>query len=305
MDNETLKLFEQHRRRLFGIAYRILGVIAESEDIVQEAWLRYQAEKEPLREPAAWLSRVTARLALDALRAAHRRRLDYIGPWLPELVPSHLLEESPDDPEKALLLRDAASVAFLRLLEILSPIERVAFVLRQVFDTPYEEIALALERSEMACRQLVSRAARKLGHEQPPKYEHDEAHQHLLFSLAQALHNADITQLTALLAPQVTLYSDGGGEVKAARKPIYNADRVSRFLLGLAKKSHPSDTWLALSLNGDIAFLLLREATPFALLTITCHEQSIHEIQILNTPSKIAPLIALLPAPEESHALSS
>jgi RNA polymerase sigma-70 factor (ECF subfamily) len=298
MDNETLRLFEQHRRRLFGIAYRILGVIAESEDIVQEAWLRYQAETETLREPAAWLSRVTARLALDALRAAHRRRLDYIGPWLPELVPSHLLEESPDDPEKALLLRDAASTAFLRLLEILSPTERVAFVLRQVFDTPYDEIALALERSEAACRQLVSRAIRKIGHPQPPTYEHDEAHQHLLFSLAQALHDADIAQLTALLAPEVTLYSDGGGEVKAARKPIYHADRVLRFLLGLARKSLPSDTWLMHSLNGDIAFLLLREDAPFALLTITCYAQSIHEIQLLNAPSKIARIIALLPSIE-------
>ncbi|MCK6511384.1 RNA polymerase sigma factor SigJ [Myxococcota bacterium] len=292
MDTQSL-LFEQHRRRMFGIAYRILGSIEESEDVVQETWLRWREASE-IREPAAWLTRVVGRLALDILRSAYKRRAVYIGPWLPEPVESSALNEDAHDPVRALILRDAASTAFLRMMGCLSPAERVAFVMRQVFDLPYEEIALMLERTEEACRQLVSRATRKLGTSEPPTLDHEDNHQMLLFSFLQALQQADIPALQRILSQEVSLYSDGGGEVSSARRPLFGFHRVSRFCLGLARKSDPSDRAELVSLNGNLAVLIWRHDHPFTLISITCHNDTIHEIQMIRSPRKIRKVCALL-----------
>ncbi len=292
MDTQS-QLFEQHRRRMFGVAYRILGSIEESEDVVQEAWLRWR-EASDVREPAAWLTRVVGRLALDILRSAYKRRSVYVGPWLPEPVESSALEEDTSDPVRALILRDAASTAFLRMMDVLSPSERVGFVMRQVFDMPYEEIAVMLERTEEACRQLVSRASRKIGSEQPPALAHDDKHQMLLFSFLQALQQADIPALQRILSQDISLYSDGGGEVSAARNPLFGFDRVSRFCLGLARKSHPSDRSEIVSLNGSISLLLWRHEQPFVVMSMMCQENTIREIQMLNAPSKLHKIFARL-----------
>ncbi|MCB9644670.1 MAG: RNA polymerase sigma factor SigJ [Myxococcales bacterium] len=285
MDTQS-QLFEQHRRMMFGVAYRILGSIEESEDVVQEAWLRWHRAKD-IHEPAAWLSRVVGRLALDVLRSAYKRRESYIGPWLPEPIETDDLGDVKTDPVRALILRDAASTAFLRMMDCLSPSERVAFVMRQVFEHSYVELAEILERSEEACRQLVSRAIRKLGVERPPVWMDEEKHQMLLFSFMQALQQGDIAALQQVLSEEVTLYSDGGGEVLAARRPLFGSDHVMRFCLGIVKKGGADLQPSLISLNGATALLLMHDEQPFLVLSLACQGDKILEIQMLRSPSKL------------------
>jgi RNA polymerase sigma-70 factor (ECF subfamily) len=226
--------FEAHRALLTGVAYRMLGRIADAEDVVQEAWLRWTAVERPgVREPRAYLVRITTRLAIDRLRQAHVRREAYVGPWLPEPIVTDFGSAVPDSSERA-MLAESVSLAVLVVLESLSPLERAVFVLREAFGFPYAEIAAALDRGEAAVRRLAGRARRHV-EEGRPRYDVDEAERRALteqFLLAAG--GGDLAALLRLLAPDVRLIGDSGGKSKAPLRIIEGADKVGRFLSAIA-----------------------------------------------------------------------
>jgi RNA polymerase sigma-70 factor (ECF subfamily) len=228
-------LFERERTRLRGLAYRMLGSVADAEDVVQDAWLRWsRIEPGTIAEPRAWLVKVTTRLCIDRLRAAKARREAYVGPWLPE--PLIEAEDPAASPAAGLERADDLTVAFLLALERLSPLERAVFVLHDVFSTDYAEIGAMLGKSEAACRQLASRAR---GHIEAarPRYRIEAAQaQRLAAEFLAAIRSDDAARLGEMLAEEAVLVSDGGGKALAALRPILGRDAVARFLIGVARK---------------------------------------------------------------------
>jgi RNA polymerase sigma-70 factor, ECF subfamily len=228
MDDRTAT-FEPHRRKLFGVAYRMLGSRADAEDVVQDAYLRWHAApQEEIRSPEAWLVTVATRLSIDRLRHAQAERDAYVGPWLPEPL---LRDEPPADASAD--LASNLSVAFLVVLERLAPEERAAFLLHEVFDSGYPEIAQILGKSETACRQIVSRARKRVRADRPRVTVNREASARLLTRFAAAIQAQDKAALMELLAKDAIWVSDGGGRAKAALKPVQGADSVARFVLGV------------------------------------------------------------------------
>lgn len=225
--------FERHRARLFGIAYRMLGSVDDAEDVLQEAYLRWDGAREAsVRTPEGWLVAVTTRLAIDTLRRASTRRESYAGPWLPEPIAT-----GPDAaPDRRAELGSDLSMAFLVLLERLAPEERAALLLRDVFDAGYPEIATTLERSEAACRQLVHRARRRVRGDRARFPVAPETTERLLERFLAALAADDQEALLAVVGPDATWTSDGGGKVAATRRMVRGADRVVRLVLGFDRK---------------------------------------------------------------------
>ncbi len=228
-----LQMFERYRARLFGIAYRMLGSVEDAEDVLQDSYLRWhRADTAALREPEAWLVAVTTRLAIDRQRRASAEREHYVGPWLPE--PIATAPESVAD-RRAEMVSDL-SMAFLVLLESLGPEERAAFLLREVFNTDYSEIARVLERTEAACRQVVHRARTRVRAARPRFSVALETKERLLERFLAALATDDQDALLALVAEDATWTSDGGGKVRAARKVVKGGLRIVRLALGLERK---------------------------------------------------------------------
>lgn len=247
--------FAGHRAVLVSAAYRVVGSVVDAEDVVQETWLRWSAaDREEVRDVRAYLIRITTRLALNRLRQQKARREQYVGPWLPEPILSTRAE---DDPAAVAEVADSVSMAMLVVLETLSPLERAAFVLREVFDLPFAEIATTLGRSEAAVRQLAHRA-REHVHARQPRHRVDKArHTEVTTQFLTAAWSGDLTQMVSLLAPDVELISDGGGKKKAALRPLLGADKVSRWALALvAPGQEASNFELRLAeLNGERAFV--------------------------------------------------
>jgi RNA polymerase sigma-70 factor, ECF subfamily len=227
------ELFERYRARLFGIAYRMLGSVDDANDLVQEAYLRWhQADISAIRAPEGWLVAVMTRLAIDRLRRAETEREHYVGSWLPE----PLATEPWAAPDRNAELASDLSMAFLVLLERLAPEERAAFLLREVLDADYGEIARVLEKSETACRQMVHRARTRVREERPRFPVAAETKERLVQRFLSALEAGDQESLLAVVAEDATFISDGGGRVSAVRNVIQGADRVVRLLLGLERK---------------------------------------------------------------------
>jgi RNA polymerase sigma-70 factor (ECF subfamily) len=293
MDRETE--FFNHRPLLFALAYRMLGTRADAEDIVQEAYLRWQAAgTEDVRSPKSFLMTVVARLALDSLKTAHRKRETYVGPWLPEPV----VEPTGT---KHMEMAESLSLAFLRLLESLSPTERVAFLLREVFDAGYGEVATALETTEANSRQIVARA-RKHVQERRPRFTVDRERQSAVVrEFLAACATGDASQLTALLAQDAVLYTDGGGKVSSALNPIFGADRIARFLVGVGRKIPPVSVQFA-DVNGAVGAVLLDEAgRPYSVLALDVTTGGlIANLYVVSNPEKLPPS-----APQQSGARSS
>ncbi len=237
--------FEAERPRLQRLAYRMLGSIAEAEDVVQDAWLRWRDGK-GVDQPAAWLTRVVTRLCLDRLRADRAQRRAYRGPWLPE----PLIEEIAEDPvERA----EDVSVAFLLALERLSPLERAVFLLHDVFDTDYPAIAETLQRSEAACRQLTARARAHLKDAKPRFPVAQDAAARLAVAFMDAARRNDIGALKSLLAADAVMITDGGGKRKAALRPLVGAEDIARLIQGLIWRG-------AIPLEGHIRFARINGA---------------------------------------------
>jgi RNA polymerase sigma-70 factor, ECF subfamily len=239
-----------HRGALVGLAYRMLGSVADAEDVVQEAFVRLDRHgTDGIDNVGGWLHRTTSRLCLDRLRSAAVRREVYVGPWLPEPIAVDA------DPTAPVEQAESLTMAFLVVLESLSPAERVAFVLHDVFGAGYDEVAATLDRSEPACRQLVARARRAV-QARRPRFEADAAaRQDVAERFLAAFASGDPTALLEVLAPDVVLRSDGGGVVSAARHPVHGADRVTRFLLGLLRKAGDHVTVEPTVLNGGLGFV--------------------------------------------------
>jgi RNA polymerase sigma-70 factor (ECF subfamily) len=271
-------VFAAERPRLLGLAYRVLGSIAEAEDVVQDAWLRWAAaDRGSVERPAAYLTTVVTRLSLDRIRAIGRRREAYPGPWLPEPV---ALERGLDEHAE---MAESLTLGFLVLLDRLNPVERAVFLLADVFGEPYSVIADSVGRTEGACRQVAARARRRLREERPPPTERLDAE--ALARLLFAVSLGDLEQTLALLDADVVLLSDGGPDHRAARRPVVGAHRVARFVLNLAKRFPASDARLT-ELNGEPALVADADGIP---LVVTAEQSAgrITRIYLLRNPDKL------------------
>jgi RNA polymerase sigma-70 factor, ECF subfamily len=257
--------FEPHRRFLVGLAYRMLGSIAEAEDVAQDAFLRWSsADRGSVEQPRAFLARIASRLCLDRMKAASARRERYVGTWLPEPVIDPMVERvhgatgADRSPQATTALAEDVSYALLMTLERLSPLERAAFLLHDVFDMDYREIADTLDRSEEACRQLAARGRSRVRDERPRFHATPEARARLAGAFHAALLAGDLAALTRLLADDAVLYSDGGGKRNAAINPIYGRDKILRFLVGIASKGWwPADLRIEpAQVNGGPGFVM-------------------------------------------------
>ncbi|MFF0699683.1 RNA polymerase sigma-70 factor [Streptomyces tendae] len=283
-------VFEEHRPVLLGVAYRMLGRLADAEDVVQEAWLRWSgADRSVVREPRGYLVRVTTRLAVDRLRQVKSRGETYVGPWLPEPYVTDFGDAAPDTAERA-VLADSVSLAVLVVLESLSPLERAVFVLREAFGYPYAEIAAMLERGEAAVRQLAGRA-RKHVDERRPRYDVDPAQRRdLTERFLAAAAEGDLAGLLATLAPDVRLVGDSGGRSKAPLRVLESADKVGRFLFAVAQQGIPDATFHFLELNGGPALLVRSGGKPDSVLQVDVADGRIQSVYIIRNPDKLASL---------------
>jgi len=281
---ERTQTFEQQRGRLQGIAYRMLGSRAEAEDVVQEAWLRWhRATVDEIRSPQAWLVAATTRLCIDRLRQLRSAREVYVGPWLPE----PLIGDSAPPADQATELASDLSVAFLALLERLAPEERAAFLLHEVFESGYDDIARILGKSEAASRQMVSRARRRVRAAQPRVHVSPEARRRLLDRLAQAVLDQDQASLIKLLAEEVTWTSDGGGKAKAAKKVVHGARHVARFATGVLRKYVADLQFRPLTVNGEAGMAAYFGDRLIAVMTIRTDGRRILDVFSILNPDKL------------------
>jgi RNA polymerase sigma-70 factor (ECF subfamily) len=275
--------FEAHRGRLWGVAYRMLGSRADADDMVQEAYLRWHgAPITEVRTPEAWLVTTTTRLCIDRLRQLRAEREAYVGPWLPE----PLVEEAPPA-DAATELASDLSVAFLAVLERLAPEERAAFLLHDVFDSDYDEIAAALGKSEAACRQLVSRARRRVRDERPRVRVSAAAREQLVESFMRAIELRDLDALLAIVAEEATLTSDGGGKAKAAQKVVHGGASVVRFLLGVLRAAREGLTLQKIVVNGETGIAVRVDGRLLSVMSLATNGEQILGVYSVLNPDKL------------------
>jgi RNA polymerase sigma-70 factor, ECF subfamily len=277
--------FERHRPLLFSIAYRMLGSVMDAEDVVQEAYLRWQrVSADGIRSPKSYLSAIVTRLSIDRLRWIKSRREQYVGPWLPEPLPD---EWGPEVGEAA-ILDESLSMAFLVLLESLTPTERAVFLLREVFGYDYPEIARIVDKSEANCRQISRRAKRSVAARRPRFESSPEQEERLMGSFLDACMHGDMEGLLALLSEDVTLWSDGGGKARAALNPIRGADKVARFFSGVLRKAPPGFVIRRARINGHPGFVgYFEDGSPQSVTTFDAAEGSIRAIRLVVNPEKL------------------
>jgi len=284
--------FETYRSYLFAIAYRMLGSVMDAEDMVQETYLRYQATPpETITSLKAFLTTILTHLCLDQLQLARRKREEYLGPWLPEpIITTEATELT--DVERRVDEYETISLAFLLLLEQLQPIERAVFLLREVFEYDYAEIATFLGKSEVSCRQWFSRAKKHLGDHRPRFPASPETQKQLLTGFLQAVQEGSMTALMNLLAEEVTFWGDGGGKVKGAPgQPIAGRLAVARFFLATANSfisSLPEGSHFELAeVNGQPALITRAGERVFFVLTIEVEAGQIRTIHAIANPEKL------------------
>src|SRR2546425_4078966 len=284
-----MESFETYRSYLFSIAYRMLGSAMDAEDMVQETYLRSQTRPpETIHALKAYLTTILVRLCMEQLQLARRKREVYVGPWLPEPILTATTAEAAD-PEKRVETQESISLAFLVLLEQLQPFERAVFLLREVFEYDFAEIATMLDKSEAACRRSFSRAKLHLRAHRPRFPASPQIHRQLLNGYFQAVQGGDMTPLMDLLSEDVTLWADGGGKVKqAALRPIRGRDAVARFSLG-TKRFWPENSRIEPGeVNGQAALIIRAGEKAFAILTIEVEQGQIQAIRIIANPEKLA-----------------
>ncbi|MEO6016654.1 MAG: RNA polymerase sigma-70 factor [Polaromonas sp.] len=289
--NDTSDTFNRLRPRLKGIAYRMLGSTAQAEEVVQDAWLRWhEAAPAALVSAEAWLVTVTTRISIDRLRAAKVEREHYIGTWLPE----PLLSESPVTPEQMLERADDVSVAFLSLLERLSPEARAAYLMREVFEADYNEVALTLGKSEAACRQLVHRARTQLREERPRYVVPRETHLRLLRSFAEASTRGDFAALKSLLAEEAELIGDGGGKVPSFGRPLQGGQRIAQLYLATSLRCGSALRVELATINGEWGLLRFIDGILESVQSFEMDGERIVRIHVQRNPDKLAQLAAIL-----------
>ena len=294
---DPLAAFEEHRRLLFTVAYQMLGSVADAEDVVQDAWLRWSAtDRADVADPRAYLVRITSRLALDRLGSARSRRESYVGPWLPEPLLTGGTPVAggapPPDPDDAAALGEQVSLALLVVLETLSPAERAVFVLREVFGLPAAEVAAILGRSEAAVRQTAHRAREHVQARQP-RFDTDRATQRLATErFLAACAGGDVEALLAALAPDVVLVTDGGGRAKAARRPIMGAEKVARFLLATTAQglAIPGLHVEVAEVNGAPGVVAWVEGAPYMTISLVLVDGLVEQVLVVRNPDKLTGL---------------
>jgi RNA polymerase sigma-70 factor, ECF subfamily len=296
--------FEPYRRRLLGLAYRMLGSMADAEDAVQNTYVHWHnRDRNNVSDVRAFLMKTTTRICLDMLRSARARREAYVGPWLPEPV----VDTAALAPDSRTELAEDLSIALLLTLDRLSPLERAAFLLHDVFDFSFNEVATALERSEAACRQLAARARTHVRAVRPPgatapparSGEIDAKHAQLMSAFVAAARSGDLNALTHLLASDVRVVTDGGGKVAAALNVIDGADRVSRFLVGAARKGWRQDFTLRFAtVNGLPGVIVDGPEGPVQTAAFEIDGDVIRALYVVSNPDKLQHLAGA--APHES-----
>jgi RNA polymerase sigma-70 factor, ECF subfamily len=288
MDTRTAD-FTAVRPQLFSIAYRMLGSVVDAEDLVQDAYLRWQeAADVDVRSPRAYLTTIVTRLAINQLRSARVQRETYVGPWLPE----PLVTDPTLDPSGEVELAESLSMAVMVLLERLSPLERAVFLLHEVFDFAYAEIARIVDKTEANCRQILTRARKRLGAPRP-RFAAAPAHaDRLLQRFTQAAQAGDLEGLLGVLAEDITLWADGGGKIPgAALKPVRGAARVARFVLGVMQRFVPEgSTVQPAQINGQPGFIAYVSGRARAALVLDIRKDRIHAIYAIGNPDKLQTL---------------
>ncbi len=274
--------FSGHRARLFGLAYRLLGSAAEAEDAVQDSYLRWNAaDRAAIATPGAWLAKVLTNICLNRLTSARALREEYVGPWLPEPVLT-------DEPLETAEQRDSISMAFLVLLERLTPAERAVFVLREAFSYGYREIADLLELSEANCRQLHRRAWQRVGERR--RFDASaQARRRIVERFLLAAENGDLAGLESMLAADVVAWSDGGGRASSALRPVVGAAKVCRYLAGLAVRTAGMGVRLGLAeVNGEPAVLAFLDGGLFSVFVVESDGELVHGLRVVVNPDKLA-----------------
>ncbi|MDQ1649571.1 MAG: polymerase sigma-70 factor, subfamily, partial [Frankiaceae bacterium] len=278
-----LDVFLEQRPRLFSIAYRMLGRATEAEDVLQEAYLRWQsAPREDVESAPAFLTSVVVRLSIDVLRSARVRREAYVGPWLPE----PLVADTAPGPDEAAELADSVSLAFLVLLEELTPVERAVFLLREVFGYDYPTVAAMVGKSEANCRQLVVRGKQRVA-ERRTRFEADSVHgRELTARFLAACSTGDLDGLLGMLADDVVVWSDGGGKVQAARRPVAGRDKAARFLIGIAEKGGEFDGRLV-AVNGQPGGIFGHDGRIEYAMALDVLDGQIVGVRVIANPDKL------------------
>lgn len=279
------EVFEHSRSRLRGVAYRMLGSLADAEDAVQDVYLKWQSvDVAKIENPEAWLVTTCTRRCIDMLRAAHKTRVEYVGTWLPEPV----IGDTPLDVGEQAELASSLTMAFLLLLERLGPVERAAYLLREVFGYTYKDVAFAIGRNEAACRQIVSRAKKRLAIQKVSDPLAPQRREGLLSAFMDALHSGETQHLTKLLADDVELRGDGGGKVIATLNVIRTPQSVAKFLAGVWQKAWRNLDIEATTVNGNPGAILRDGETVYATLSLTADSGGqCSRIDIMRNPEKL------------------
>lgn len=280
----TLEQFDQYRTLLFSIAYRMLGSQMEAEDMVQETFLRWQgvaaAEVQSIK---AYLTSIITRLCIDHLRLARVQRETYVGPWLPEPI----IADQPPGMDDMVALAESLSMAFLVLLERLTPVERAVFLLREVFNYDYAEIASIVDKSEANCRQLARRARQHVVAQRPRFAPASDKQQQLTVQFMETCNRGDMSGLLRLLAADITLWSDGGGKATAARRPIYGADKVARFFTSIVSHAPSGLIVKPAWINSQPGIIIYINGQPEGVLIFDIVDRQIQTIYAIRNPDKL------------------
>lgn len=287
-DAARLAVFDEHRALLFSIAYRMLGSVADAEDVLQETFIRWrQSTEADVRNPRAFLVTIVSRLCINQLRSARVKREQYVGHWLPEPV----MTDRENDPLGVLRLDESLSMALLVLLERLTPAERAVFILREVFDYKYAEIASAVGQTEANCRQIFHRAQQHVGSMRRRFQTSAHEHMELLERFVHASRNGDMDGLLALLSTEVTLHSDGGGKAIAVPNVVRGVGNVARGLVRGITRVLPKDLIFRLAwINGDAGVITYLEDKPFSVLILDIRNDLVETVYIVTNPDKLAKL---------------
>lgn len=301
---KATQIFETYRPRLFRLAYGMLKRVAPAEDAVQEAFLRWQKQDlGQIRSPQAYLSKVVTNICLDEIKSARNRKEQYVGPDLPE----PLLAARSETPGKKAELAESLSMALLFLLEQLNPVQRAVFILREVFDYDYASVAEIIDKSESHCRKIAQRA-REIVQEKKPRFEKNTAEQReLVIAFIKATQKGKLTEMEKMLAKEAILYSDGGGKVVSARKPVAGAVKIAKFLTGIQKKVNQTLHLEFADINGEPGLIVYLDEQLYNVWSFHIEDDKIHSIYVVANPDKLEHLIrdetleSIPPVPSAFH----
>lgn len=275
------ELYQKYKPLIFSISYRMLGSVVEAEDIVQETFLTFfQIDANSISNHKAYLCKIATNLCLDLLKSMRRKREEYIGPWLPE---PYIVSEQED----LVMTKDCLSISYLLLMEMLSPTERAVFLLKEVFAFSYKEISSIVQKTEVNCRKIFTRAKEKIGVDGQETKLNNEQNQGIILEFIHSFQNGDMKKVMELISEDVILYSDGGGIVKAAIRPIFSRNRVIPFLQGVSSKAPNEMSSEIKCVNGQYGVLNVINSVPHSVISFQIEQEKVKTIYIVLNPAKL------------------